>query len=118
MSQLELLVVSEDEYNTGMFQSQLQSVTEWNSAIVKNEECAIEKLYGANIDIIVLAGNFPKLNGILKAQFANVEVVELSDEAIPYLVETVEAKIAEHNKRVSNNYAVRDDAFMGFHAAE
>ena len=118
MSQLELLVVSGDEYNTGMFQSQLQSVTEWNSAIMKNEECAIETLYIRSIDIIVLSGSFPKLNGILKAQFANVEVVELSDEEMPYLVEMVEARIVEHNKRVSNNYAVNDDAFMGFHAAE
>lgn len=118
MNRLELLVVSVDEYNTQMLQSQLQTVTEWNSIVAKTEECAIEALYGNAIDMVVLAGNCVKMSALLKTQFANVELVELSDEDMPYVVENVEAKIAEHNKRISNNYAVRDDAFMGFHAAE
>ncbi|RYE23999.1 MAG: hypothetical protein EOP51_08800 [Sphingobacteriales bacterium] len=118
MSQLELLVVSVDEYSTQMLQARLQGVAGWNSKIANSEECGIETLYSKPIDIVALAGNHPKLNALLKTQFAHVEVVELVDENMPYVVELVEAKIAEHNRKVSNNYAVRDDAFMGFHAAE
>lgn len=118
MSRLKLLVVSANEYNTQMLKTQLHGVADWNSVIAKSEEHGIEALYSNTIDMVVLAGNYPKLSALLKTQFTAAEVVELSEEDMPYIIEHVEAKIAEHNKKVSNNYAVRDDAFMGFHAAE
>ncbi len=118
MDRLELLVISANDYNTQILKTQLHGVADWNSIIAKSEEGGVEILYSKAIDMVALAGSYPKLNALLKTQFFGVEVVELAEEDLPYVVENIEAKIAEHNKRISNNYAVRDDAFMGFHAAE
>jgi len=118
MKKIEILIMSKDQEMAGTITTLINKNQQWNSIAVQNDEEAIEKFHGRDIDVVVFAKDIMneeqiKLRKIFTHQQNEIIILQQAGNTADMLVDEIKQAIEKRSQEKKYSFDIRDDVFTG-----